>query len=232
MNTIEGLNKKEIKVTKIKEFYFKNNKKKVRIIDNIETLGSVFALIYDENNNIYLYNSAQRLSGSKFNLSQIIKGEKYIIYTCKKGNKYDVIDYITLLGDKLEIESLPIHDESIPYEIFNYTKHKEDLLKDIQGEFKPSLLYVGTKYLLWILEHSNINNKLYMYVYIYELIEEICKTKVYKGTNAKEIYEIFKIDIDNKFKEINIDEILIELTNGNILRKNQNNNYFPRHLED
>ena len=33
-------------------------------------------------------------------------------------------------------------------------------------------------------------------------------------------------------KEINIDEILIELTNGNILRKNQNNNYFPRHLED
>ena len=64
--------------------YFKNNKKKVRIIDNIETLGSVFALIYDENNNIYLYNSAQRLSGSKFNLTQIIKGEKYIIYTCKK----------------------------------------------------------------------------------------------------------------------------------------------------
>ena len=71
-----------------------------------------------------------------------------------------------------------------------------------------------------------------MYVYIYEFIEEICKTKIYKGNNAKEIYETFNIDIDNTFKEINIDEILIELTNGNILRKNQNNNYFPRHLED
>lgn len=235
---IEGLKRIKVKVYKIKRYYFENNKKKTKLVNNISTYGREFALIQDENKNTYVFNTSHTLSSiSKDSIKQINKGESYIFYTYNNDrNSYLNIDYIINLNDKLEVEKLPLNSNVVSKRVFEFMESfirygYDNTFNDVK--LITALRGFNHEEFIWLLEDMNIKNDLLKYCYVFKWLNKICKTTTYDGTNSSEIIEIFKDDILNIFdNDIDVESILINLCNMNMLCKSYNidGNYFPEYF--
>ena len=235
---IEGLKRIEVKVCKIKKYYFENNKKKTKLVNDIDTYGREFALIQDENKNTYVFNTSNILhSISKSHIKQICKGKSYIFYTYSNNrNSYLNIDYIINLNDRLEVEKLPLNNNIIPKRVFEFMESLVRYENNIDfNDLKliNSLRGFNQEEIIWLLENMNIKNDVLKYCYVFKWLNEICKKTSYNGTNSNEIIETYKDKILNVFDDnVDIENILIKLCDMNIICKSHNieGNYFPEYF--
>lgn len=237
---IEGLKRVEIKVCKIKEYYFDNNKKKTRIVNDLDCWRNTFALIQDENKNTYVFKHSHNSIGKK--VKQINKGEKYIFYVYRSNiNSYLNIDYITNINDELEIEKLSLKKyNEVPKDVFYFVECLNEYNKDINfNDVKliTALPGLGLNHnkIIWLLENMNIKNDLLKYCYVFKWLNEISKETSYAGANPEDIYKIYKNDILNIFdNDLNINEILINLRNMNMICHSYkiDGNYYPEYFNN
>lgn len=235
---IEGLKRIKVKVCKIKKYYFENNKKKTKMVNNIDTYGREFALIQDEYKNTFVFNTSNILhSISKDNIKQIEKGKSYVFYTFKNNrNSYLNVEYIINLNDKLEVENLPLNNEIIPKRVFEFMESIGRYKNNINfNDLKliNSLRGFNQEEIIWLLENMNIKNDVLKYCYVFKWLNEICKKTSYNGTNANKIIEIYNDKISSIFDDtIDVESILHKLCDMNIICKSHNieGNYFPEYF--